>query len=521
MSPGGFARLTPHILSWIKNIAGLKKVQGFECLDGWKYNSDTRKCYKYFEKNTSWSNARYDCQSMFTRGISSRLPRGTLAIITNEEDVKLVSMNDKNIKTSQFWLGGRKTEGGKWVWLDGTELDVGKWAQNQPDNYRQISDGRLSWFSRDADVRKRIFVPDNLSEGKEETRVLPWVFHSDETKAIELKCLMRGYNVSNNPVDYHHARFSYPGFDDSQVDTSAPAVLGEESGVPYAIWTIEITISAQDAGKKWATCEWQQGDFPMSIDFKFLIFSKLSSSTEAEEEMLSYGLREHLDEKDITRQVDNNIKTQISKNYSVPASKVSRSDDGQRFLISVNVELLRIRRNSENDIVSTKKDDLIQEEDKLTMVKWVKNKSWKRGKWNNAPNIYHLGFVCQYFVSKIGLPCLPGWILNSDATKCYKYSDFETTWLAAKAECESPISPHIPNQHRAHLVSIANKEENGFVSSLVQGKMAWLGGTKLVDGIWLWIDGSVWLYENWRLNSEGLHMENYHYNYNSLPGHEL
>jgi len=214
-----------------------------------------------------------------------------------------------------------------------------------------IAEERLSWFTKDVDVKKRIFVPDHLSEGKEENRIFPWVFHSvfDEKKVIELKCIMRGYNASNNPSDYQEARWSHPGFDDSQVDTSAPAEEGEEEGEPYKIWTMEITLSAQDFGKKWATCEWQQGDFPLSTDFTFLIFSKLSSSTEDREEMLSYGLGEQLDEKDITQQIEDDIKTQISDHYSMPASRVSRSEDGQRFIMSVNAE---------NDIVSTKKDDL-------------------------------------------------------------------------------------------------------------------------------------------------------------------
>ena len=56
---------------------------------------------------------------------------------------------------------------------------------------------RLSWFSRDPEIRRSIFVPDNLPEGREEDRVLPWVFHDDETeKVMELKCIMRGYNVT-------------------------------------------------------------------------------------------------------------------------------------------------------------------------------------------------------------------------------------------------------------------------------------------------------------------------------------
>ena len=197
---------------------------------------------------------------------------------------------------------------------------------------------RLSWFTKDPDLRRSLFVPDNLPEGKEENRVLPWIFHdAKETKLMKIKCMMRGFNASNNPSDYQDARWSHPGFDDSQVDTSAPVEMGDEVGVPYAIWTMEVTTSAEDPGEKWATCEWQQGDFPLSTDFEFLIFRKLSNIPEAAPKVVSYGLGEHLDDKDITQQIEDDIKRQISDHYSVPASSVSRSEDGQKFLITMNV----------------------------------------------------------------------------------------------------------------------------------------------------------------------------------------
>ena len=147
------------------------------------------------------------------------------------------------------------------------------------------SEERLSWFTKDPEIKKSIFVPDNLPEGKEENRVLPWVFHDNETfKLLQLKCIMRGYNATNNPSDYQEARWSYPGFSDSQVNTSAAPENGAEQGVQYRIWTIEINTTASDAGKRWATCEFQQGDFPLSTDFQFLIFRKLSE----EENAVSY-----------------------------------------------------------------------------------------------------------------------------------------------------------------------------------------------------------------------------------------
>jgi len=210
---------------------------------------------------------------------------------------------------------------------------------------------RLSWFTTDGDIRKSIFVPDNLSEGKEENRALPWVFHDMEEKIMELKCIMRGFNDSNNPSDYKEARWSYPGFDASQVDTNTPAKKGEENGEEYAIWTIKITTSAEDAGMKWATCEWQQGDFPLSTDLKFLIFRRRNHDSlpsprhvdhphGVNKTLRCYDLGGPLDEKDMTQQIEDDIKSQISAHYSMPATNVTRSSDGQEFCISVNTIVL-------------------------------------------------------------------------------------------------------------------------------------------------------------------------------------
>ena len=156
---------------------------------------------------------------------------------------------------------------------------------------------RLSWFTTDPEMKRSIFVPDNLSEGKEENRILPWVFHDEEMeKVMELKCIMRGYNASNNPSDYQDARWSHPGFDDSQVDTSAPPVKDEENGKPFAIWTIRNNTSAADAGIKWATCEF----FPLSTDFIFLIFRIVKEDQQKE----VYSLGGNAGEQNINMQIE-------------------------------------------------------------------------------------------------------------------------------------------------------------------------------------------------------------------------
>merc|ERR1711976_651880 len=196
---------------------------------------------------------------------------------------------------------------------------------------------RLSWFATDEEMRKSIFVPDDLPEGKEENRALPWVFHDEEPKLMELKCMMRGFNDSNNPIDYKDARWSHPGFENSQVDTSAPAANGNDTGVPYRIWTIRITVSAKDAGKKFATCEWQQGDFPLSTDFTFLIFSRQGEDQSQEEDKVlrTYSLGEPLGKSYETKQIEDDIKKQICEHYySSPCNaKVTRSGDDYQIVI--------------------------------------------------------------------------------------------------------------------------------------------------------------------------------------------
>ena len=191
---------------------------------------------------------------------------------------------------------------------------------------------RLSWSTTDPAVKRSIFVPDNLPEGKEENRVLPWVFHkSEDHKLMQLECIMRGYNASNNPSDYKDARWKHPGFSDSQVNTNAPSIRGEDQGVPFAIWTIEINTSAADAGKKWATCEFQQHeDFPLSTDFQFLIFRKLSE----DQNVVTYGFGDILDEKDVTKQVEDDLKRQVSKQNSKPVCRLEISEDRRTFTIT-------------------------------------------------------------------------------------------------------------------------------------------------------------------------------------------
>ena len=154
------------------------------------------------------------------------------------------------------------------------------------------------------------------------------------------------YGQGNNPGDYKNARWSHPGFKSSQVNTSAPIDEGNEGGVPYAIWSISITTTPADAGKKWATCEFQQGDFPLSTDFKFLILKKLPKSEKPKKETPKALVYKYiyvfvkgtlpLEETDVNKQIEDDIKRQISGNYELKPSKVRRCGKYKnRFCITV------------------------------------------------------------------------------------------------------------------------------------------------------------------------------------------
>ena len=82
----------------------------------------------------------------------------------------------------------------------------------------------------------------------------------------------------------------------------------------------------------------KQGDFPLSTDLKFLILRLQKSEAGADTVVLSYDLGEQLDEKDLTKQIEDDIKRQISEKYSMPPSSVSRTEGAQKFLITVKKE---------------------------------------------------------------------------------------------------------------------------------------------------------------------------------------
>merc|ERR1711946_3180 len=99
--------------------------------------------------------------------------------------------------------------------------------------------------------------------------------------------------------------------------------------------------------------------------------------------------------------------------------------------------------------------------------------------------------------------CQPGWTYNSKTFKCYKFVEKAGDWADAHNNCHAladmaaknigPIPPV-----RVGLVSIRDAEENIFVGrDIAKGRYILTGGNRLVDGTWIWTDGSKWDFTNW------------------------
>jgi len=75
----------------------------------------------------------------------------------------------------------------------------------------------------------------------------------------------------------------------------------------------------------------------------------------------------------------------------------------------------------------------------------------------------------------------------------------KVNWVSASEKCQSMFPSG--NQRlikRPHLASIANKEEENFIKSLLEGtNNVWVGAKKMNDGSWIWLDGTEFSYTYW------------------------
>jgi len=106
------------------------------CLIGWKYSSESNRCYKSFtmENYISWQDAQNECRKY----------RGDLAVIHNENINSIVStLASIGLLPLPAWIGGFRQdipefwipEGlpeNQFTWVDGSKLDFLSFGAGQP-----------------------------------------------------------------------------------------------------------------------------------------------------------------------------------------------------------------------------------------------------------------------------------------------------------------------------------------------------------------------------------------------------
>ena len=99
---------------------------------------------------------------------------------------------------------------------------------------------------------------------------------------------------------------------------------------------------------------------------------------------------------------------------------------------------------------------------------------------------------CRYYTQRA---CPPPWLAFRD--NCYLHVIEKKTFVDAEQFCSTFSKPGRP----AHLVSIADSEENDFIlqyAMAVNKRNFWIGYNDIeFEGIYVWMDGSMAGFEQW------------------------
>ncbi|XP_028420386.1 ladderlectin-like [Perca flavescens] len=99
------------------------------CPSGW---SEFRgRCFHYFPRAMTWSNAERNCQSL----------GGNLASVHNVQEYHEIQrlIMSTSYEYKEAWLGGSDAqEEGVWLWSDSSLFSYQNWCPGEPDNWRSI-----------------------------------------------------------------------------------------------------------------------------------------------------------------------------------------------------------------------------------------------------------------------------------------------------------------------------------------------------------------------------------------------
>ena len=98
--------------------------------NGWAYNTNTKKCYKFVPKSLTFTDARNECKSIArSNGGGFGIVQADLASVHSLQEVNF--LNDL-VGTPSAWLGATLLRNGQWAWTDGSEWDFEYWIPGLP-----------------------------------------------------------------------------------------------------------------------------------------------------------------------------------------------------------------------------------------------------------------------------------------------------------------------------------------------------------------------------------------------------
>ncbi|XP_072097080.1 lectin-like isoform X1 [Mobula birostris] len=104
-------------------------------------------------------------------------------------------------------------------------------------------------------------------------------------------------------------------------------------------------------------------------------------------------------------------------------------------------------------------------------------------------------------------PCDENWFHFPLLNSCYRFFSDKKTWMAAEEFCNQ-----LP--HSGHLASVNSSIHNNFISDVVGAvdeskPRAWIGlNDRSQEGIFTWIDGTLYSYQNWMQNEPNINGDN-------------
>ena len=105
-------------------------ISGSSPCNGWAYNHNTKKCYKFVRKSLTFTNARNECKRIGRRnGGRSGIVQADLASVHSYQEVNFLN---GLTGTPSAWLGATLLRNGQWAWTDGSEWDFTYWIPGKP-----------------------------------------------------------------------------------------------------------------------------------------------------------------------------------------------------------------------------------------------------------------------------------------------------------------------------------------------------------------------------------------------------